>query len=129
MSTADITITAMAPADWGAVAAIHQEGIDTGQATFEVAPAGSWDEWQKSKIKECSLVARRGGEVIGWAALSPVSRRVCYAGVAENSVYVAVRARGGNGYGGGSTSKRRCESSSWRRRRMLRLPVWRWRTG
>jgi len=94
MSGDAVRVTAMLPDDWPDVAAIHQEGIDTGNATFEVAPPGSWDDWQSGKINACSLVARTGERVVGWAALSPVSRRPCYAGVAEASVYVRATERG-----------------------------------
>jgi L-amino acid N-acyltransferase YncA len=90
----DLTIRPMSPAVWDAVAAIYQEGIDTGMATFEVSPPGSWDDWQKSKINDCSLVACDANGVVGWAALSPVSLRRCYSGVAEVSIYVGSAARG-----------------------------------
>lgn len=87
-------ISDMSPADWPAVARIHQEGIDTGHATFAEAPAGSWVEFIEGKIAGCSLVARDGDDVVGWVALSPTSKRSVYAGVAEVSVYVATRATG-----------------------------------
>lgn len=76
------------------MAAIHQEGIDTGFATFEIAPPRSWEDRQKSKINGCSLVARDDNRGVGWAALSAVSSRPCYAGVAEVSIYVGKTARG-----------------------------------
>jgi phosphinothricin acetyltransferase len=72
---------------------IYEQGIATGQATFETA-APSWGEWDASHFVDLRLVAEEEGEVIGWAALSQVSRRACYAGVAEDSVYVADGARG-----------------------------------
>ena len=78
--------------DWPAVLAIYEEGIATRQATFETE-APSWAEWDAGHL-EPRLVAERDGVVVGWAALSPVSRRPCYAGVVENSVYVAAEARG-----------------------------------
>lgn len=78
---------------WPAVAEIFREGIATGQATFETrVPA--WAEWDAGHLKSCRLVALWGGEVGGWAALSPASRRPVYRGVAEVSVYVAAAARG-----------------------------------
>lgn len=80
--------------DWPAVAAIYREGIATGEATFEVAPPPTGEEWQRCKIPRCSVVARMPGEIVGWAALSPVSARPVYAGVAEVSLYVAERLRG-----------------------------------
>ena len=81
------------PQDWPAVRAIYQEGIVTGNATFETqAPA--WEDWDASHLEDCRLVARRGGHIVGWGALSPVSGRCVYAGVAEVSVYVAAAARG-----------------------------------
>ena len=83
----------MQPHDWPAVRAIYEQGIATGQATFET-DAPSWQEWDANHLLDLRLVAEEDGEVIGWAALSPVSRRPCYAGVAEGSVYVAEEARG-----------------------------------
>jgi phosphinothricin acetyltransferase len=80
-------IEPMTPADWEQVRTIYQEGIATGQATFEVETP-SWEQWNAAHHPFGRLVARRDGRVIGWAALSPVSRRSCYAGVAEVSVYV-----------------------------------------
>ena len=83
----------MTRADWDAVRSIYQEGIETQLATFEMeAPA--WEDWDQSHRVDCRLVARDGGAVLGWAALSPVSERCIYGGVAEVSVYVAEAARG-----------------------------------
>lgn len=82
----------MAPADWPEVRAIYEDGIATGVATFETA-APSWELWNASRLPHSRLVAR-GGVVLGWAALSAVSQRVCYAGVAEVAVYVGAAARG-----------------------------------
>jgi L-amino acid N-acyltransferase YncA len=75
------------------VAAIYGEGIAGGGATFETE-CPSWEEWDAAHLACCRLVARKGDEIVGWAALSPVSRRPCYAGVAEASVYVSADARG-----------------------------------
>jgi phosphinothricin acetyltransferase len=80
------------PEDWPQVAAAFEDGIRTGNATFET-DVPSWEAWAASH-PEPRLVAELDGEVVGWAALSPVSDRCCYRGVAENSVYVAGRARG-----------------------------------
>jgi L-amino acid N-acyltransferase YncA len=88
-----IDITAMTAADWEPVRAIYLEGIATGQATFETdAPA--WEQWDAAHHPFARFVARSMGRVIGWAALSPVSRRRCYRGVAEVSVYVGAAHRG-----------------------------------
>jgi L-amino acid N-acyltransferase YncA len=86
-------IQLMTAADWPAVRAIYQEGITTGIATFDVVPP-SWEEWDASRLSHSRLVARSPKGVIGWAALSPVSPRSCYAGVAEVAVYVATAERG-----------------------------------
>jgi L-amino acid N-acyltransferase YncA len=86
-------IRAMRADDWPAVQAIYEQGIATRQATFETA-APPWQAWDAGHLAEPRLVAEREGEVIGWAALSPVSRRPCYAGVVEESVYVDENARG-----------------------------------
>jgi len=83
----------MRPEDWEAVRAIYLEGIATGNSTFEQS-APDWQAWDRSHLQECRLVARLGNEVLGWTALSPVSSRQVYAGVAEFSIYVAERARG-----------------------------------
>jgi L-amino acid N-acyltransferase YncA len=83
----------MTPADWHAVRAIYLEGIATGQATFEKS-APDWEAWDARHLSSCRLLAREGDEVLGWAALSPVSARAVYAGVTEVSVYVAARSRG-----------------------------------
>jgi phosphinothricin acetyltransferase len=77
---------------WNRVRAIYLEGIATGHATFETA-APEWAEWNEARLPHSRLVAI-DGEVMGWAALSPVSKRAVYAGVAEVSVYVAAAARG-----------------------------------
>lgn len=88
-----ISVEAMRPEDWGAVTAIFAEGIATGAATFETEiPA--WGNWDGAHLVGHRLVARREAQVIGWAALAPVSSRCVYAGVAEVSVYVAAGARG-----------------------------------
>jgi len=83
----------MSAADWPAVRFIYGEGIASGNATFEkIAP--EWERWDEDHLHVCRLVAFASDEVVGWAALSPVSRRPVYAGVAEVSVYVSERARG-----------------------------------
>src|SRR5215469_13564711 len=88
-----VRIELMTPADWLDVRAIYEEGIATGLGTFEtVAP--SWEEWNAARSPHSRFVAREDRAVIGWAALSPVSKRACYAGVAEIAVYVAETARG-----------------------------------
>jgi L-amino acid N-acyltransferase YncA len=83
----------MLPQDWDAVRGIYVEGIATRNATFEQS-APDWQAWDQGHLPCCRLVARIGGEVLGWTALSPVSSRRVYAGVAEFSIYVAQRARG-----------------------------------
>ena len=94
MSTAgDITITPMLPDDWPSVQRIYAEGIATGNATFETE-VPDWETWDRNHRLECRLVARSGDAVIAWAALSPVSARACYAGVAEHSIYVDESFRG-----------------------------------
>ena len=69
------------------MARIYAAGIETGHATFETA-APSWGQWDANHLDAGRLVARDGDDIVGWAALSPVSDRDAYAGVAEVSVYV-----------------------------------------
>src|SRR5262245_62952296 len=89
----DFIIDSMERRDWEFVREIYLEGVATGQATFETE-APDWERWDAGHLPQCRLVARNGDGVLGWAALSPVSRREVYAGVAEVSVYVASAARG-----------------------------------
>ena len=79
--------------DWPAVRAIYEEGIATGDATFDTE-APDWQRWDAGHLESCRLVARREGEVVGWAALSPTAKKDAYRGVAEISLYVSERARG-----------------------------------
>jgi phosphinothricin acetyltransferase len=83
----------MKTGDWETVQAILLEGIATSLATFETEAPG-WEAWDRGHRPDCRLVARSGERVVGWAALSPVSGRCVYGGVAEVSVYVASSARG-----------------------------------
>ena len=78
--------------DWPAVSAIYSEGIATRTATFETS-APTFEEFDAGRHPEHRFVAVDDGAVVGWAALSPVSSRACYAGVVEHSVYVAEAAR------------------------------------
>jgi phosphinothricin acetyltransferase len=93
MSDNAVEIRAMVPEDAGRVLAIYQAGIETGHATFEsVAP--DWREFDEKYLPECRLVAAMGREVVGWIALTPVSKRAVYRGVAEHSIYISANARG-----------------------------------
>ncbi len=87
----------MSPEHWPEVRRIYLEGIATGHATFETE-APSWEKWDRGHLPTCRLIAREESKLLGWAALSRVSSRRMYAGVAEVSVYVAELARG-NGKG------------------------------
>jgi len=88
-----MTISALLPEHWPAVKTIYEQGIATGHATFQTS-APTWEEWDGSHLGHSRLVAIEGGTVIGWAALTPVSSRCVYAGVAEVSVYIAPDFRG-----------------------------------
>jgi L-amino acid N-acyltransferase YncA len=92
-----LEIRSLTPDDWPVVEIIWRQGIDTRNATFETEPP-SWETFDATRHREHRLVATLDGEIVGWAALAPVSRRPCYAGVAEDSVYVTAAARG-NGVG------------------------------
>ena len=89
----DISIDTMQPHDWPSVREIYLEGIATKNATFETK-APDWGAWDKSHLTDCRFVVRAAGKIVGWAALSPVSKRAVYAGVSEVSIYVAEAARG-----------------------------------
>ena len=83
----------MRASDWEQVRAIYLEGIRSGHATFET-DAPSWETWDEGHHQFARLVMRDGEAVLGWAALSPVSKRHVYRGVAEVTVYVSETARG-----------------------------------
>jgi phosphinothricin acetyltransferase len=87
-------IDLMKPDDWPEVCRIYEEGIATGLATFETKNP-PWEEWDAARLPHSRLVSR-GDRVLGWAALSIVSKRPCYVGVAEVGIYVSnlVRGRG-----------------------------------
>jgi L-amino acid N-acyltransferase YncA len=88
-----VDLRELAPEDWAAVADIYWDGIRDGLATFETE-LPSWEDWDAGHLTDPRLVADWHGDVVGWAALAPVSARRAYAGVAENSVYVARHAQG-----------------------------------
>jgi len=87
------SIIAMQPEHWPAVRDIYAEGISTGNATFETE-LPSWEKWDTGHRKDCRLLACDNDRILGWAALSAISARRVYAGVAEISVYVAKASRG-----------------------------------
>jgi len=93
MAVPALAIEQLRPEHWEAVARIYAEGIATGHATFETE-VPEWESWDAAHLPDLRLVGLFDGEVAGWAALSPVSGRCVYAGVAEESVYVAEEARG-----------------------------------
>ena len=86
------SIITLLPEHWQSVREIYRQGIETENATFETQ-LPDWEKWDATHRKDCRLVAF-GNQVMGWAALSPVSARHVYRGVAEVSVYIASEARG-----------------------------------
>lgn len=83
----------MQPRHWPEVRSIYEAGIATGNATFRPQAPG-WEEWDEGHLPHSRLLALEGEEVVGWVALSPVSGRPWYGGVAEVSVYVHPNAMG-----------------------------------
>ncbi len=91
---AGVLIRPMTPADAGSVLAIYQAGLDTGHASFETT-APDWDTFDRTRLPQHRHIATTiEGEVLGWAAASPVSDRCVYAGVIEHSIYIHPGARG-----------------------------------
>ena len=88
-----MNIREMRALDWPAVSQIYADGIATGHATFETS-VPDYTTWDKAHTHECRLVAEDGHKLLGWVALSPVSGRCVYGGVAEVSVYNAKNTRG-----------------------------------
>jgi phosphinothricin acetyltransferase len=89
----DIAIRPMTEDDASRVLAIYEDGIATGHATFETS-APNWERFAESRLPDHRLVATVADAVVAWAALSPVSDRCAYQGVAEDSIYVDAEARG-----------------------------------
>jgi L-amino acid N-acyltransferase YncA len=96
--SAEVVTRPMAASDWSAVEHVYSEGIATGAATFETSTP-PWSAWDASHREDLRFIASIDGRVVGWVAAGPVSRRPCYAGVVEHSVYVAADQRG-RGVGG-----------------------------
>jgi L-amino acid N-acyltransferase YncA len=88
-----VAVEGMTASDWPAVAVIYRQGLDTGHASFET-DVPSFSDWDRAHLAQPRLVGRIDNAVVGWAALSPVSDRCVYGGVAEDSVYVATGATG-----------------------------------
>lgn len=88
-----IELRQMIPDDWEYVARIYLEGIQTGNATFQLDKP-TYEEWDFAHLKQCRIVAIANNQIVGWAALTPVSGRCVYAGVAEVSIYVSDNHRG-----------------------------------
>ena len=72
---------------WPEIQRIYEQGIQTGHATFEQS-VPEWRQWDSAHLSEPRIIAKIDKKIAGWAALSPVSDRCAYEGVAEVSVYV-----------------------------------------
>jgi L-amino acid N-acyltransferase YncA len=82
-----MTIKNLEPKHWKAIKRIYQVGIATGNATFEKS-VPEWDDWNNNHLSHSRLICEIDGEIAGWVALSSVSGRCAYQGVAEVSVYI-----------------------------------------
>lgn len=88
-----LTIVPLLPEHWTDVARIYAEGIATRLATF-TTEVPSWEPWDTAHHPFCRFVTLEDTRILGWVAISPVSQRICYRGVAEHSVYITSAARG-----------------------------------
>jgi len=79
--------------DWFAVQRIYQEGMDTGIATFETQ-CPEWETWNSKFLQKCRIVVEEDNQVLGWAALSPTSKRQVYQGVVEVTIYIDLKQTG-----------------------------------
>ncbi len=84
----DIYLRNIVEEDWLDIAEIYKLGIETGNATFE-KEVPSWDVWNSSHLAKCRIAATLNDSIVAWAALTAVSSRCVYSGVAEVSVYVS----------------------------------------
>lgn len=83
----ELVIDKMIEKDWDDISRIYIAGIATKNATFE-KQAPDWTSWDAVHRKDCRIVAKIANKVVGWAALSNVSSRCVYSGVAEVSIYI-----------------------------------------
>jgi L-amino acid N-acyltransferase YncA len=88
-----VVVRSLEPEDWPDVARIYRDGLATGLASFET-DVPTWADWDAAHLAALRYVAELDGRVLGWLAVSSVSRRECYRGVVEHSVYVDEQARG-----------------------------------
>lgn len=79
--------------DFASMMEIYKDGIEAGNATFQNATP-NWEDWNKDHLKNCRLVAKLENDIVGWAALTPVSGRCVFAGVAELSIYISLHHTG-----------------------------------
>ena len=89
----NILLRSMTEKDWPSVVEIYKQGMDTGNATFE-REVPAWEKWTASHLQEFRIAATIDDSVVAWAALTPVSGRCVYSGVAEVSVYVSIKFQG-----------------------------------
>lgn len=88
-----VKIEVLTSKHWLEVSNIYKEGIETGFATFQ-SQVPTYEQWDNNYHKECRLVATKNNSVLGWACLSPISKREAYSGVAELSLYIGEKYRG-----------------------------------
>ena len=79
--------------DWQVVQKIYQEGMDTGIATFETQ-CPDWETWNSKFLQKCRIVVEKDNQILGWAALSPTSKRLVYKGVVEVTIYIDLKQTG-----------------------------------
>lgn len=77
----------MLPNDEPRVLEIFRQGVDSGIATLETEVPTA-EAWSMEYFNDCRWVLENeSNEVVGWCALKPVSKRECFKGVAEVSIY------------------------------------------
>ncbi len=89
----NVIIREITEADYPSIKRIFEEGIASGNSTFQKT-APEWNEWNESKLLYCRLAAISGGEIAGWTALTPTSKREVYKGINEESIYIAEKYAG-----------------------------------
>lgn len=80
-------IREMTEKDYGGVAEIYGQGVESGTATFQ-RTVPDYAEWNGAHLPFCRYVAEKDGVIIGWTALTLGLGREPYRGVAELSIYV-----------------------------------------
>ncbi len=91
------TVRAADDGDLAAIAGIYNDAVLNSTATFDTEPStpAEFEQWLRDRSHPYAvLVAERGGEVVGWAAIKRYVSKPAYRFTAESTVYARADMRG-----------------------------------